>query len=146
MTKEITATVPIELIGESPAVKEGNVLIEISNEVEVEALPTDLPEKFEIDISNLTKIDDMITMEELEYDKDKIKLEVPMDQAIVKIEEAPEEEIIEVETETVAPGDVPTIEQKDGDEQGEGGVEGEGKKETGEDKKEAKEETEVANK
>ncbi len=112
LTRKITATVPIELIGESSAVKEGNVLIEINSEVEVEALPTDLPDKFEIDISKLTKVGDVITVAELDYDKEKVELKVADDQLIAKIEEPAPEEIIEETTEEVAPGDVPTTEQK----------------------------------
>ena len=69
LKEKITASVPIEFIGESQAVKDGNVLVEVTNEVEVEALPTDLPEAIEVDISVLNAIDDMITVGDIKLDE-----------------------------------------------------------------------------
>ena len=106
MKEKITATVPIEFVGESQAVKDGNVLIEISNEVEVEALPSDLPESITVDISGLIAINDMITVGDIKLDE-KVEMVTSFDQAIVKIEEPrAEEEIVAPEAEegvTVAP-------------------------------------------
>lgn len=134
LKEKIVATVPIELVGESPAVKVGNVLIEISNEIEVEALPTDLPEKIEVDISGLVEANTVITVADLKVDTDKVEIKTDLTQVIVKIEEPKEEVIEEVPVEAeVAPGDVPATEQKT-PEEGEGGeVAGdEKKKEKGE--------------
>jgi len=112
LKEKITAEVPIELIGESQAVKDGNILIEVTDAVEVEALPADLPEKIEVDISTLLAIDDHITVGMLNIDKSKVEFKTNEDQIIVKID-APrvEEEPVAAE-ETVAPGDVPATEQK----------------------------------
>jgi len=66
LTEKITANIPIELTGESPAVQQKlGVLIQPLSEVEVEALPTDLPEQFTIDISNLKEVDQAITVGDL---------------------------------------------------------------------------------
>jgi large subunit ribosomal protein L25 len=118
LKEKITATVPIELIGEAPGVKLGNSLIEVSNELEIEALPADLPEKFEIDISGLEEVDAMITAGDIKL-SDKWELKSPADQVIVKLE-APrvEEEVVE-EEELVAPGEVPASEQKTDEEKAE---------------------------
>ena len=43
------------------------------NEVEVEALPTDLPEKFVLDISTLLKIGDDLKASDLQFDASKLK-------------------------------------------------------------------------
>jgi large subunit ribosomal protein L25 len=51
----ITADVPIELEGatDAPGVKEGGVLEHVTREIEVEALPTDIPEKLTADVSEM---------------------------------------------------------------------------------------------
>ena len=66
LTEKITASIPVELVGESPAVQQKlGVLIQPLSEVEVEALPTDLPEQFTIDISGLKEVDQTITVGDL---------------------------------------------------------------------------------
>jgi large subunit ribosomal protein L25 len=112
LKEKITATVPIEFIGESLAVKEGKVLVEVSNEVEVEALPADLPEKIEVDLSILETIDYVITMADLVIVRTKVEIVNAPDQVVVKVEEPKVEEEPEVAEEAVAPGDVPATEQK----------------------------------
>jgi len=108
LKEKINAFIPIELIGEAPAVKDGNTLVSITDEIEVEALPTELPEKIEIDISILTEVDQMITVEDIKLG-DKITILTPADQAIVKVEEPRAEEVIEEVTEPV---EVPAMNQK----------------------------------
>lgn len=110
LKEKITAEIPIELIGESQAVKDGNILIEVTDQVEVEALPADLPEKIEVDISRLLAVDDFINAGMLNIDKSKVELKTNEDQVIVKIDAPRVEE--EVVSEEVAPGDVPAMEQK----------------------------------
>jgi large subunit ribosomal protein L25 len=57
MDEKITVSVPLEFIGEAPAVKEkGGVLIKSIQEVEVEALPADLPHRLEINLDKLSDI------------------------------------------------------------------------------------------
>ena len=51
--EKITVNVSVEPIGESRGVKEGGVLEHHLWEVEVECLPFDVPEKIEIDVSDL---------------------------------------------------------------------------------------------
>jgi large subunit ribosomal protein L25 len=111
LKEKIVTTVPLEFIGESQAVKEGKVLVEVTNEIEIEALPTDLPEKIEVDISKLENIDSMISVADLVYDRSKIEVKTAIDQVVVKVEE-PKVEEEPVATETVAPGEVPATEQK----------------------------------
>ncbi len=54
MDKLIRTKVPVEFIGESPAVKsEGAVLIKVLHEIEIEALPANLPHHLKADISRL---------------------------------------------------------------------------------------------
>ena len=66
LKEKITANVPLETVGESPAEKDGiGILLQNLNEIEVEALPTDLPEKILVDVSGLSQIDQQITVGEL---------------------------------------------------------------------------------
>jgi large subunit ribosomal protein L25 len=66
LTEKITASIPVELVGESSAVVQKlGVLIQPLSEVEVEALPTELPEQFTVDISGLKEIDQAITVGDL---------------------------------------------------------------------------------
>lgn len=66
LTEKIRTTVAIELSGTSPAVKDYNgVVVQELDEIEVEALPQDLPDKFVVDISGLTKIGDAIYVRDL---------------------------------------------------------------------------------
>jgi large subunit ribosomal protein L25 len=111
LKEKITASVPIEFIGESQAVKDGNVLVEVTMEVEVEALPTDLPENITVDISILSAVGDTITVGDIKLDE-KVEMVTPVEQVIVKIEEPRAEEVIEAPVEEVAPGEVPAMNQK----------------------------------
>jgi len=70
MDQLIRAVVPIELLGEAPAVKTlGGVLVTNVQAIEVEALPADLPDRVSISIETLEKIDDKITVADLALGK-----------------------------------------------------------------------------
>ncbi len=53
LDQPIHATVPVELHGEAVGVKEGGVLTQVTSEVTVEALPMEVPEHLEADISEM---------------------------------------------------------------------------------------------
>lgn len=66
LTETIKANVPIELVGESPAVSSNiGIVLQNLNEVEVEALPTDLPEAIQVDVATLTEVDQRILVSDL---------------------------------------------------------------------------------
>jgi large subunit ribosomal protein L25 len=122
LTRKISAEVPIELIGEAPIVKLGNVLMHITNTIEVEGLPADLPERIEVDVTGLESLENMITVADLEIDKDKLTILTDLEQVVVKAEEPKEEEMEIVETEVEG-----EEEEGEGEGDGEGEEEGEGK-------------------
>lgn len=108
LTEKVTASVPVEIIGESPAAKRGEgILVHLLNEVEVEALPEDLPEKLIVDVAKLEKVNDILTIADLNIDEKKVKLSLGVDQVLVRIdplaEEIKEEKPVEAETEAVSP-------------------------------------------
>ena len=67
MTEKLRAYVQIHLTGKAPAVRDFNgVADQVISEVEVEALPADLPESFFVDISSLTTIGSRICVGDLQ--------------------------------------------------------------------------------
>lgn len=109
LTQKVTATVPIKTVGESPAVAEGKVLVMLKNELEVEALPTDLPDVIEVNISKLLAVGEGIHAKDLKIDRSKVTLTVGDEEPIVTIQEPAKEEVIvppePAEGEAVAPAE-----------------------------------------
>lgn len=70
LTVAVTADVPVELIGENDI--PNSIVTQVKQDIEVEALPANLPEKFEIDISTLTEIGQTITLSDLTIDTSKV--------------------------------------------------------------------------
>src|SRR3989338_4094454 len=67
LTKEIEATVDLEFIGESPAVKAlGGTLVVSREYVDVRCLPTKLVRRIQVDLSKLVTFEDGIRVENLE--------------------------------------------------------------------------------
>lgn len=66
LKEKITANIPLEFVGEPQLVKDGlATFMHPVDEVEVEALPTDLPEKIEVNIDSLAEVGSQITIAEL---------------------------------------------------------------------------------
>lgn len=66
LKEKVKAMIPLEFVGEPKAVTDQiGLLMTITPEVEVEALPTDLPEKIEVNVEHLTQIDEQILVSDL---------------------------------------------------------------------------------
>ena len=66
MDKVIHAKVPLVLVGEAPAVKnEGGVLVRVMQELEVAALPQDLPHELKADLTSLKAVQSKITVRDI---------------------------------------------------------------------------------
>ena len=50
LDEAIVSSVVVELVGESPGVKEGGVLSQVAREVTVQALPLEMPDRIELDV------------------------------------------------------------------------------------------------
>ncbi len=146
LSQKVTAEVPVELIGKSPAAESGEgVLVQLVDELEVEALPTELPEKFIVDVSGLEKVDDAVTISDLEKYSKEVEIKTEEDQILAKIEPlleeveepvTPEEELLVGEEELVEGeegAEVPEGEAVPPEEAGEEGQEKPAKKETDQD-------------
>lgn len=92
LTEKIKANVPLEMVGESPAVQSNiGLLLQTLNEVEVEALPTDLPEKIEVDVSKLAEVDQQVLVGELTVPSG-VEVLTPKEEIVVKVAPAVSEE------------------------------------------------------
>lgn len=95
LTQKVKVPVPIVLIGEEPeTVKLGEaIVLQTMNEIELEALPADLIEKIEVDITNLQNIDDAVTVAGLQFDRDKLTVSANEEDIVVKLAPAITEEM-----------------------------------------------------
>jgi large subunit ribosomal protein L25 len=98
MDELVKAHVPLEFVGESPAVKEKNAVINKNmSEIEVEAFPQDIPHTITVDLSALDDIDKTIYVKDLKVAKG-VTILIDEETAIATASEpAPEEEVVPVE-------------------------------------------------
>lgn len=104
----LTVQIPIVLTGSSPGIKEGGILEHILRRVEVRCLPSQIPDRFEVDIGSLG-LGDSLHVKDIEAGPVKIlddeetpivSIVVPrakLEVAPVAAEEAPPEEAEEAE-------------------------------------------------
>lgn len=94
LSEKVTVPVPVVLIGEEPEVVHTGeaVVIQPISEVEVEALPAELPEKIEVDITSLKAIDDAILVSQLRVPEGVAILADP-EAVVVKLDNAVTEEM-----------------------------------------------------
>jgi large subunit ribosomal protein L25 len=124
LDQAIQATVVLELVGSesSPGVKEGGVLEHVTRELTIEALPTDIPDSIQHDVSEMT-IGDTLTLEAItappavQLIGDPETVIATLTPPRLQVEEEPE---IEEETEVVGEGEAPAEAEADADE-GDGG-------------------------
>jgi len=141
LTKKATATIPIELVGESLIVKSGEgMLLTLLNEVEVEALPQDLPPEIKLDISVLTELDQSLAVKDLPIDQSRVEIQQNAEELVVKVEHAEMAEEEEEEEEATVEGVEVTTEKKE-EEEGEEGTEGAEEPKSVETKESAKEQS-----
>jgi large subunit ribosomal protein L25 len=64
LDQPIHATVTVHLVGESPGIKAGGVLSQITRELNVEALPADIPDHLEVDLGGM-EVGDVLRLEDV---------------------------------------------------------------------------------
>lgn len=133
MTRTVNVDIPIELVGEPAGVtQQGGVLEQLLRTVEVECLPGDIVEQFELDVSAL-EIGDRLAIKDLPIDRQKYEILVDDEVAVAAVA-APriEEEVVTEEAaEALAEGAEPERigEKPEGEEAEEGAEEKKEKKE-----------------
>lgn len=102
LKEKVSANVPVEIVGEVQLIKDGQAVLEINlHEIEVEALPTDIPESLVFDISGLAEIGNLLKVSDAKLPEGVTLLTDP-EKTVVAIgapqkEEAPLEVVPEVE-------------------------------------------------
>lgn len=92
LKEKVKSMVPIVITGEPMAVQEKlGVLLTPLAELEVEALPTDLPENITVDVEKLANLDDQITVGDLKIPAG-VEILTEADQVVAKIGELMKEE------------------------------------------------------
>lgn len=137
LKEKVTVNVPIVITNgeELDIVKAGEaIVLQTVNEIEMEALPTDLIENIEVDVSVLKAIEDGITANKLVYDRSKITLHIDPEEVIVKLAPAVSEEMQELleeqAAETAAAAEEAATEEGEEKAEGEEAEEGETEKES----------------
>ncbi len=108
LDQPIHATVPLHVTGEAVGAKEGGVLSQVTNELNVEALPMEVPEHIDADVSDL-QIGDSLRLSSLRLPEGVTALD-DLETVIATVtqptrEVEPEEEGAEGEEGAVAEGD-----------------------------------------
>jgi large subunit ribosomal protein L25 len=121
LDQPIQAVVAVQLVGEPAGAKEGGVLSQVQREINVEALPMEIPEHLELDVSEMA-IGDTLRLADLS-ERDGVRfLDDPEETVLATVTlptrvEEPEEELEE--------GEEGELEGVEGEEQPEGAAEGE---------------------
>ncbi len=93
--EKLTTHIPLHLIGESKAKREGAIIEEHMREIEVKCLPKDLIDCFEADLSLLEEFWDVVRVSDLKIDKMKFDVLVHEDDIVVS---AAKPKVVEEET------------------------------------------------
>jgi large subunit ribosomal protein L25 len=125
----IHTTVALELVGgdDAPGAKEGGVLEHVTREVNIEALPTDIPERLELDVSTM-QVNDTLFLSAVPTPSGVTILDELEDTVVATLTpprleaelDALEEGGIEAETGVVGEGEAPAEAEGDAAEGGDG--------------------------
>jgi len=91
--KKVEIAIPLEFVGVSEAIKTlGGSLVKVLHEVEVEAMPKDLPHNLEVDISSLVDFESKIIAGDIKLPAG-VTLKTDAEEVIALVAEAKEEEV-----------------------------------------------------
>ena len=118
-SEKITISVPLILVGDSIGVKEGGVLSQSLNQIEISCFPTDVPEQIELNIEDL-ELNSAKSVADLELDLEDVDIVTDPSLNIVSITPpASEEEVVEdvEEEEILDEGGEPAVEASKNEEE-----------------------------
>ncbi len=103
LSEKVKVRVPLEIIGEAPAAhKKIGLLLTPVSELEIEALPADLPEKIEVDVAGLDEVGKEVKVKDLKVDRSKIEVHADSELVVAQIGELVTREMEAVEAEIEA--------------------------------------------
>jgi large subunit ribosomal protein L25 len=94
---KIEVNIPLEFIGESPAVKGGGNLIKVLHDIEIRVVPKDLPQHIDVDISGLVDFTSRIIAKDIKL-PESAELITKEDEVVALVTEQIEEKEEEVVT------------------------------------------------
>src|SRR5213080_1436973 len=116
LDQPIQASVTVQLVGEPAGAKEGGVLSQVQREINVEALPMEIPEHIDLDVSNMA-IGDTLRIADLGAIEGVTFLDDPEETVLATVglptREVEPEEVTE-EGEELPEGEVPAEERPEG--------------------------------
>jgi len=100
--KKLTVSVPIEFEGEADVEKENGIVIKVLHEIEIEALPKDIPHEIKVDLSTLKTLEDQILVKDLKFGEG-VETTLEGDEVVVAVTEAkdepePEPEVVDMDS------------------------------------------------
>ena len=108
VTKEIRVNVPVLLVGTSPGEKQGGLVNHILRNIEVESIPKNIPEKIEIQMSEV-QLNDVIHVSDLTMGEGVKITNDPSDAVLtIHVEKVKEEKVDEDEAVESAEAEAPT--------------------------------------
>jgi len=113
LDQAIQTQVVVELVGESEGVKEGGVLSQVNREVNVEALPMEVPDRLELDVSSMV-IGDTLRVSDLRVPEG-IKLLDDLETVLASVTPPTKIEEPEVVEEELEEGELPEGEVPEGE-------------------------------
>lgn len=102
MKEKVETEVPLKLVGEAPAVREleGSLVVN-RHEVEIAALPSDIPQELELDIGVLATFEDVIRAKDLKLPAG-VELLEDLETVLISVAEPRSEEELKADLETDA--------------------------------------------
>jgi len=116
LDQAIHTQVVVELVGESEGVKEGGVLSQVNREVNVEALPMEVPDRLELDVSSMV-IGDTLRVSDLRVPEG-VKLLDDPETVLASVTPPTKIEEPEVVEEELEEGELPEGEVPEGEAEG----------------------------
>ncbi|KKS33188.1 MAG: 50S ribosomal protein L25 [Candidatus Amesbacteria bacterium GW2011_GWA2_42_12] len=106
LKEKVVASVPLVIVGESLAQKDGlGILVQPTSELEIEALPTEMPQNIEVDVSKLSAVNESVTAKDIKLSSG-LTLKSDPEAIVAKIEPLAAEEPKEIPVETPIEGAV----------------------------------------
>ena len=116
MDKPIQTSVALVFEGVSPAIKNfGGILVKVTHEIEIEALPKNLPHELIVDVSSLANLEDKISAKDIILPTD-VKLITNPEEVIVLVE-TPKEEAVAPAEEKIAFEEIEVVGKKEKEEE-----------------------------
>lgn len=91
MNKTVEVMIPLEFVGTAKAEKDGlGTLVKVIHEIEIEALPKNIPHKVEVDVTSIETLEDKIHVKDIVLPKE-VKMITSLEEVVALVAAAKEE-------------------------------------------------------